>query len=100
MELVEGQELTAHVPAQQVPVVNHLDRDVAPSDTTFEEGTIEVPVHGEEIEVEKRARVREEVEIDKERVTGTQQVTDTVRREEAWITDHTETVEGGPRPRR
>ena len=73
MELVEGQELTAHVLAQQVPIVNHLDRDVAPGDTTFEEGTIKVPVYGEEVEVEKRARVREEVEIDKEQVTGTQQ---------------------------
>jgi uncharacterized protein (TIGR02271 family) len=101
----EQQTLDVPVTEERVNVSRRVvDREVAPGETTFEEGTIEVPVRGEEVAVEKRARVREEIEIGKERVAGTEQVTDTVRREEARITDGTGTViddaEDRNRPRR
>jgi uncharacterized protein (TIGR02271 family) len=98
----EQQTLDVPVTDERVTVNRRVvDRDVAPGETTFEEGTIEVPVYGEEVEVEKRARVREEIEVDKEQVTDTERVTDTVRREEARITDHTgSVVEDQDRPTR
>ena len=89
-KVVAEQQQTLDVPVsqEQVNVSRRVvDREVSPDDTTFEEGTIEVPVRGEEVEVGKRARVREELEITKDRVQGTQQVTDTVRHEEANIRD-------------
>jgi uncharacterized protein (TIGR02271 family) len=58
----------------------------------FADDTITVPLQGEEVVVAKQAQVREVLEIGKEQVTGTQQVTDTVRREEARVTDGTDTV--------
>jgi uncharacterized protein (TIGR02271 family) len=89
----EQQTLEVPVTEEQVTINRRtVDRDVAPGDASFEEGTIEVPLRGEEVEVEKRARVREEIEIGKEQVTSSERVTDTVRREEARITDDTETV--------
>ena len=92
----EQQTLDVPVTEERVSVSRRVvDRDVAPGETTFAEGTIEVPVRGEEVAVEKRARVREEIEIDKEQVTGTERVTDTVRREEARITDDTGAVVEG-----
>jgi len=93
----EQQTLDVPVTEERVTVNRRVvDRDVAPGDTTFEEGTIEVPVRGEDVEVQKRARVREEIEIGKEKTTGTQKVTDTVRREEARISDDTNSVVDDP----
>jgi len=94
-KVVTDEQQTLDVPVTEERVtVNRriIDREVAPGETTFEDATIEVPIRGEEIEVDKRARVREEIEIEKEAVTETERVTDTVRREEARITDDTETV--------
>ncbi len=53
----------------------------------FQEGTIRVPVRGEEAVVEKEAVVTGEVVIGKERVRERQEVTDTVRRERVEATD-------------
>ena len=53
----------------------------------FQEGTIRVPVRGEEAVVEKEAVVTGEVVIGKERVREGQEVTDTVRRERVEVTD-------------
>ena len=55
----------------------------------FTEGTIEVPVRGEEVDVQKRVRVAEEVEIGKEAVQRTETVSGTVRREEVRVEDQT-----------
>ncbi len=84
----EEQSLDVPVTEERVHVSRRVvDRDVQPGDATFEEGTIEVPVYGEEVDVDKRTRVREELEITKDKVQDTQRVTDTVRREEARVTD-------------
>jgi len=59
------------------------DRPVSQADAAgaFQEGTIRVPVRGEEAVVTKEAVVTGEVVINKERTTERQQVTDTVRKE-------------------
>jgi uncharacterized protein (TIGR02271 family) len=71
--------------------IDVVDRPVAASDLTdaFQEGSIRVPVRGEEVLVDKQAVVTGEVVIDKEQHTERQTVTDTVRREEVEV-DHTE----------
>ncbi len=56
----------------------------APIDTSKRE-TIRVPVHEEQVTVDKQPVVYEEVGVGKREVTETQQVSETVRREEARI---------------
>ncbi|MEA2527832.1 MAG: hypothetical protein QOF01_2804, partial [Thermomicrobiales bacterium] len=52
-------------------------------------GTIEVPVRGEEVDVQKRVRVAEEIEVGKEAVQRTERVAGTVRHEEVRVEDQT-----------
>ncbi|MEJ7901888.1 MAG: DUF2382 domain-containing protein [Thermomicrobiales bacterium] len=96
----EDVSLDVPVTREEVHVTrNVVDRDVRPGDTTFEGGTIEVPVHGEEVDVEKRARVREELKISKDAVQETERVTGTVRREEARVVDDADNLDRGGRTR-
>jgi uncharacterized protein (TIGR02271 family) len=91
--VAEEQALDVPVTEEQVHVTQRVvDRDIAPGETVFEEGTIEVPVRGEEVVTEKRARVTGEVEIAKDAVQHTERVSDTVRREEAHVVDETGAV--------
>ena len=50
-----------------------------------DERTIEVPIREERVELEKRPVVYEEVQVGKQQVHATQQVSDTVQHEEARI---------------
>lgn len=50
-------------------------------DDTFEEGTIRVPVRGEDVTVQKEAVVTGEVVINREQMADRQTITDTVRKE-------------------
>lgn len=62
------------------------DRPAGASEDAFTQGdTIRVPVTAERVNVDKEARVVEEIEISKRPVTETQRVTDTVRREELEV---------------
>ncbi len=91
---VIAEERTLEVPVteERVRVERHVvDRPVGADDTAFEEGTIEVPIRGEDVQLQKNVRVSEEVEIGKEAVQRTQQVSGTVRREEVRVTDDTDT---------
>lgn len=82
----EQQTLDVPVTEEEVEVTRRrVDRAVTDADHAFEEGTIEVPLRGEEVEVEKRARVVEEIDIDKTAREHTEQVSDTVRREEVHV---------------
>jgi uncharacterized protein (TIGR02271 family) len=65
------------------------DRPVAAGemDDAFKEGTIHVPLHGEEAIVNKQAVVTGEVVLDRQVETERQTVSDTVRREEVEV-DH------------
>ena len=86
-EVVEEQKtLEVPVTREEVTVERHaVDR--RPSDTPIgqDAGTISVPVREERVEVEKRPVVTEEISVGKQAVQETQQVSGTVRREEARI---------------
>jgi uncharacterized protein (TIGR02271 family) len=63
-----------------------VDRPATAADTAnFEETVIEVPLRTEAVDVVKEARVTEEVVLSKEAVQRTEQVTDTVRKEQVRI---------------
>ena len=66
------------------------DRPVAPGelDTAFEEGTIRVPVRGEEAVARKEAVVTGEVVIDREVKTEQQTISDTVRKERVDVDEN------------
>jgi uncharacterized protein (TIGR02271 family) len=64
------------------------DRPVRPGDQVFEEGTIRVPVRGEEAVVRKEAVVTGEVVVEKGRTTERQQVSDTIRRERVEVDEN------------
>lgn len=53
----------------------------------FENGAIEIPIRGQEIDVERAVRLTGEVVVEKETVQGTQRVGGTVRREEVRVDD-------------
>lgn len=95
---VVSREQTLEVPVteERVNVTRHtVDGNVAAESGAFEEGAIEIPVRGEEVDVHKQARVREELEISKEAVNRTEKVSGTVRREEARVTDTTTSARDG-----
>src|SRR5215217_5013044 len=92
--VAEEQTLDVPVTEERVNVTRRaVDRAGAADADAFTEGTIEVPVRGEEVDVQKRTRVAEEVEIGKEAVQRTETVGGTVRREEVHVDD--ETIDAG-----
>jgi uncharacterized protein (TIGR02271 family) len=89
-----GKEVVEEQRTMQVPTTReevYVERHAVerrPSDRPVgetAEQTIEVPVREEQVEVEKRPVVYEEVGVAKQQVTTTQPVSETVRREEARI---------------
>ncbi len=62
-------------------------RPLAEADTirAFEEGTIRIPIRGEEVVVRKEAVVTGEVVINKERTVERQEIADTVRRQHVEV---------------
>jgi uncharacterized protein (TIGR02271 family) len=94
-ELVtEDRTVTVPVTEERVRVtrVDSNDPGAVGADA-FEEGVIEVPVRGQEVDVEKTARMAGEVIVEKEAVTRSEQVGGTVRREEVRVDDQSvETV--------
>ncbi len=68
-----------------------VDRPADAADISATGAVIEVPVYGEEVDMQKRARVVEEVEISKDAVQETRQVSGTVRREDVNVEDVTVT---------
>ena len=99
---VVAEERTLEVPVteERVRVERRVvDRPAEPGEAAFEEGVIEVPIRGEEVELVTRVRVAEEVEVGKETVQRTEQVGGTVRREEVRVTEEVadEDVTGGSR---
>ncbi len=87
---IVSEEQTLEVPVTEERIhVERLtvDRPVAEGDDAFSGETIEVPVRGQDVDVQKTAHVVEEIEIVKEKVHDTKHVTDTVRREEVIVDD-------------
>ena len=95
---VVAEERTLEVPVteERIRVERRIvDRPVAAADANvLEETVIEVPLYAEEVDLQKRARVAEEVVISKEAVQRTEQVSGTVRREEVIVDEgNTSTTE-------
>ena len=86
---VVEEERTLEVPVteERVRVERRVvDRPVSAADAdAFEETVIEVPVRSETVDVQKQARVAEEVVVSKEATQRTERVADTVRREEVHV---------------
>ena len=90
-------KVSEHEESLSVPVTEErvhvervaVNRDATAADMNRDGATIDVPVYGEEVDMQKRARVVEEVEISKDAVQETRQVTGTVRREDVDIQDST-----------
>jgi uncharacterized protein (TIGR02271 family) len=88
--VAEDKTLEVPVTEERVRVTRRaVDRDATGDETAFDEATIDVPVQGEAVDVQKRVRVAEEVEVAKEAVQRTERVGDTVRREEVHVEDQT-----------
>jgi uncharacterized protein (TIGR02271 family) len=90
-ELVtEDRTVTVPVTEERVRVtrVDSNDPGAVGADA-FEEGVIEVPVRGQEVDVAKTARKAGEVVVEKEAETRTERVGGTVRREEVRVDDQT-----------
>jgi uncharacterized protein (TIGR02271 family) len=88
--VAEEQVLEVPITEERLKVVRRtVDRpvDAVDAEQAFEEVIVDVPVRTEEVELGKRVRVGEEVEIQKEEVQRTEQVTGTVRREEVRVTE-------------
>jgi uncharacterized protein (TIGR02271 family) len=89
---VVAEERTLEVPVTEERVrVSRVaaNREATADEDAFREGTIEVPLRGEEVELQKRTRVAEEIEVQKEAVQHTEQVGGTVRREEVRVAEQT-----------
>jgi uncharacterized protein (TIGR02271 family) len=85
----EPRSLEVPVTEERVRVTRRtVDRE-ADGSLAFEEDSLHVPVRGEEVDVQKRTRVAEEVEIAKERVQKNVRADDTVRREVVDVVDET-----------
>jgi len=90
---VIAEERTLEVPVteERVTVTRRVvDRDASADETAFDGGTIEIPLRSEEVDVQKRTRVAEEIEIGKEAVQRTERVSGTVRREEVHVDDQSD----------
>lgn len=90
-ELVtEDRTISVPVTEERVRVtrVDSTDPGAVDADA-FEEGVIEVPLRGQEVDVEKTARRAGEVVVEKEAETKTKRVDGKVRREEVHVDDQT-----------
>jgi uncharacterized protein (TIGR02271 family) len=83
----EDRVLDIPVTDEQIRVERRIvDRPVGADETqAFEEIVIDVPLSKEQVELQKQARVTEEIVVSKEAVQRTDRVSDTVRREEVYV---------------
>jgi len=89
--VTEERTVTVPVTEERVRITQVDTNNEIVGDTVdaFQEGTIDVPLHGEEVAFEKTARKTGEVIVDKEQVQRDQQVSGTIRREEVRVDDQT-----------
>jgi uncharacterized protein (TIGR02271 family) len=85
--ITEQRTLDVPVTEERVRVERRVvDRPVSAADAaSFEDTVIEVPLRSETVDVQKQARVAEEVVVSKEAVERTERVSDTVRKEEVFV---------------
>jgi uncharacterized protein (TIGR02271 family) len=97
---VVSEEKVVDVPVrrERVTVERHAVNPTTPAaDANFREETVVVPVMAEEVDVQKRTVVAEEVVIRKDAYTSERRVADTVRREEVDIQTSGDIDESGTR---
>jgi uncharacterized protein (TIGR02271 family) len=96
--VTEQRTLDVPVTEERVRVERRVvDRPVSAADAaSFEDTVIEVPLRSETVDVQKQARVAEEVVVSKEAVERTERVSDTVRKEEVFV-DEDATVDASLR---
>jgi len=102
-EVSIGKEVVSEQRTLEVPVTREevfVERHAVehrPADRPIDDrgDTIEVPVREEQVSLEKRPVVYEEVEVGKKQIEETQQVSGTVRREEARIDREGDVTIGG-----
>ena len=89
--VTEERVLDVPVTEERVRVERRVvDRPVSAADTdAFTDTVIEVPVESAVVDVQKQARVAEELVISKEAVQRTERVSDTVRKEEVYVDENT-----------
>jgi uncharacterized protein (TIGR02271 family) len=86
----ETKSIQVPVTREEVVVEKHSVGGRRPADGSIgDDDEISIPVMEEEVRVEKTPVVREEISVRKQQVRDTKQVSDTVKREEAWV-DRTE----------
>jgi uncharacterized protein (TIGR02271 family) len=92
--VTEQRTLDVPVTEERVRVERRVvDRPVTAADAdAFEETVIEVPLRSETVDVQKQARVAEEVVVSKEATQRTERVADTVRKEQV-VVDEDATVD-------
>jgi uncharacterized protein (TIGR02271 family) len=85
--VTEEQTLNVPVTEERVRVERRVvDRPVSAADAdAFEETVIDVPLRTETVNLQKQARVAEEVIVSKEATQRTEHVSGTVRREEVFV---------------
>lgn len=91
--VTEDRVLDVPVTEERLKVVRRtVDRDVNAADAAhaFDEVIVDVPISVEDVEVDKRTRVAEEIVVQKEDVQRTEQVRGTVRHEDVTVTEATE----------
>lgn len=87
--------LTEHEETREIPVTEERVRiqrrrfghDAGGGDIVLEDGTFEIPFYGEDVDVQTRVRVIEEIVITREAVETVRRVRGTVRHEEAIVDD-------------
>ena len=72
----------------------------AVGDYAFQDGVIEVPIRGQEVEVETTAHQTGEVVVEKEAVTRSEEVSGTVRRGKVHVQDDSISTDRVDRDRR
>jgi len=100
-ELVtENKTVTVPVTEERVRVTQVDTNEAVGADAgdVFQEGVIEVPLRGEEVDLQKTARKTGEVVVEKEAVQHDEQVSGEVRREEVRVDD--DSVTNDPNRRR
>jgi uncharacterized protein (TIGR02271 family) len=93
----EQQTVPVTLQREEVRVHEHNipDRPLQSGDDAFNEGTIRVPVRGEEAVVAKEAVVTGEVVIDKNRTSEQRQVSDTVRKQNVDVDENYQRARSG-----
>jgi uncharacterized protein (TIGR02271 family) len=82
----EKQNIEVPVQREELVIERHPAQSGRQPSSSFNEGKeIRVPLSEEQVKVEKRPVVREEVEVAKRNVQGTKNVTDTVREEKLKV---------------